>query len=63
MAAFVLGSALSLSCAALQRVTPADRAKAYEAEAQATALECKAYRFDRAAGLVADVPSMTKLCP
>ncbi len=50
------------SCAVLQSVTPADRAKAYESEASAVVLACKAYRFDRAAGLVADVPAMAELC-
>jgi len=62
LAAFVLGSALSLGCAALSSVTPADRAAGYEAEAKSIGALCEAYRFDRAAGLVADVPAMAKVC-
>lgn len=49
-------------CAALSSVTPADRAQAYAAEARGVATLCKAYRFDRSVGLVADVPAMTELC-
>lgn len=45
------------------RVTPADRAAGYAAEAKTMGALCKAYRFDRATGLVAEVPSMAKLCP
>jgi hypothetical protein len=57
---------LAIGCAALtsaaNKVTPADRAKAYEAEANTAKLECKAYKFDRAAGLVPEVPAMSELC-
>jgi len=62
LAAFVLGSAVSLGCAAPASVTPADRAHAYAAEARAVAVACKAYRFDRAAELVPEVPAMARLC-
>jgi hypothetical protein len=54
--------ALSLGCSALASVTPSHRAQGYAAEAKAVATLCKAYRFDRAAGLVPDVPAMTELC-
>jgi hypothetical protein len=51
-----------VGCAALRSVTPADRAAGYGAEARAVGTLCKAYRFDRAAGLVTDVPAMTAIC-
>jgi hypothetical protein len=51
-----------LSCSAFSKVTPADRAEAYDAQARTTELACKAYAFDRASGLVGDVPNMAKLC-
>ncbi len=53
------------SCALLESaksVTPADRAAAYERAAQSVSASCKAYRFDRAAGLVGDVPEMARVC-
>jgi hypothetical protein len=49
-------------CAAFQSITPAHRAQGYELDAKAARLACKAYRFDRAAGLVPDVPAMSELC-
>ena len=51
-----------VSCAAFSKVTPADRAEAYAAQAKAAELACKAYVFDLRSGLVDDVPEMTKLC-
>lgn len=51
-----------VGCAALSNVTPADRAAAYKREAQGLAVTCKAYKFDRAQGLVTDVPEMTAAC-
>jgi hypothetical protein len=58
----VIGFALVLGCAALRSVTPADRAAAYARDAQAAAVACKSYRFDRSVGLTPDVPAMTELC-
>lgn len=49
-------------CGAFSKVTPVDRADAYTAQARAAELACRAYVFDRAGGLVGEVPSMTKLC-
>lgn len=64
--ALLLGLLLAVvtqsGCSAFRSVTPADRADAYAAQARATELTCKAYRFDRASGLVGDVPTMAKLC-
>lgn len=57
-----LGLGSLIGCASLRAVTPADRAKAYAAEAAAAQTACKAYRFDRSVGLVADVPAMSALC-
>jgi hypothetical protein len=62
LAAFALGSALSLGCAALQGATPADRAAGYAAEAKTVGALCKAYHFDRSVGLVPDVPAMAEIC-
>jgi hypothetical protein len=65
LAAFVLGLCGGTACSlfgAQPSVTPADRAKAYDAEAKSAQLACKTYRFDRAVGLVPDVPAMTALC-
>lgn len=56
---FALGP---LACAALTKVTKDERARGYTGEAAAVHELCKAYRFDRATGLVDDVPSMTTLC-
>ncbi len=55
----------AFGCGLLDRVrsvTPADRASAYEAQAGAVQAACKAYAFDRAAGLVPEVPAMVELC-
>ena len=63
--AIVIGLAAGLTlsgCALLGKVTPADRAAAYAREAQAAALECKAYKFDRGLGLTDEVPAMAALC-
>lgn len=49
-------------CAALQSITPADRASAYAREAQGISALCKAYAFDRASGLVGEVPEMAQAC-
>ena len=49
-------------CAVFARVTPADRARAYEGEARAVEVLCKAYRFDRATGLTNEAPAMAELC-
>lgn len=49
-------------CSSLARVTPADRAAGYTAQAKAAELSCRAYVFDRAHGLVDEVPAMVKLC-
>ena len=55
--------ALALTgCSAFRSVTPADRAEAYAAQAKTAELACKAYVFDRAAGLTPEVPAMAKLC-
>jgi hypothetical protein len=51
-----------IACAALSSVTPDDRARAYKAHAAGIGALCKAYRFDRATGLVGEVPSMTEAC-
>jgi hypothetical protein len=59
--AIFAGLALA-GCAAFASVTPADRAKAYSVEAATARAECKAYEFDRAAGLVTEVPAMARLC-
>lgn len=53
---------LPIGCSALARVTPADRAQGYASEAKAVGALCKAYRFDRAAVLVEEVPAMVELC-
>ncbi len=52
----------SIACALFKSVTPADRASAYAREAQAAQVACKAYQFDRAAGLVTEVPEMARVC-
>ena len=51
-----------LGCAALQNITPAQRAAAYEREAVGVSVLCKAYRFDRASGLTDAAPKMAKAC-
>lgn len=51
-----------LGCAALSSVKPTDRAHAYEAVPKTVKAECEAYAFDRASGLVPEVPAMTDLC-
>jgi hypothetical protein len=43
-------------------ITPENRAKGYALEAADFRFKCKAYRFDRSAGLVGDVPTMTEAC-
>jgi hypothetical protein len=53
---------LLAACGVFRAVTPADRAAGYAAEAKAISAACKAYRFDRAAGLVPEVPAMAELC-
>jgi hypothetical protein len=58
----LIAALLLTGCAALQSVAPADRAAGYGAEAKAVNALCKAYRFDRASGLVNDVPEMSKVC-
>lgn len=60
-AAALLGAVVLSGCALLS-VTPADRAQGYAAEARAVSALCKAYRFDRSVGLVADVPAMSEVC-
>ncbi len=52
-------------CALLESaraVTPAQRASAYKAHARGIDTLCAAYTFDRAAGLVGEVPDMTRAC-
>lgn len=56
------GLTLSLTSCSIFQVTPAERAMAYTDEATVAGAECAAYKFDRAAGLVPEVPAMSKLC-
>ncbi len=58
----LVASAFVIACAALQNITPDERASVYRARAKTLELECKAYRFDRAAGLVGDVPARARVC-
>lgn len=55
-------TAFTFGCAALQNITPADRAAAYERDAAGMSVLCKAYRFDRASGLSDAAPKMAKAC-
>jgi hypothetical protein len=61
-AATLLAAVAVFGCAALGRVTPAVRAKAYSAEASSMAVICKAYNFDRAARLTLEVPELARYC-
>ncbi len=59
-----IGAGVAASgCAALSKVTPAERATAYAGEAKALQAVCDAYRFDSEAGLTDEVPELEKLCP
>ncbi len=54
---------LLLTLSGCASVTPENRFKVYSAKAVDFQVTCKAYRFDRSAGLVTDVPALSKLCP
>lgn len=60
--AMLIGLLLGSGCAYFSKVTPEVRASAYESHARASAVACKAYKFDRATGLTLDVPAMNALC-